>query len=75
MTEFKSILRKRLRVIMAEEDISTKNLALTSGVSIETIRKYLHGETTPTLETACKLAVALNCTPNDLCGFTDKTRK
>lgn len=69
MPEFKEVLRKRLRVLMAEADMTVEQLSDKSGVSIDSIRQYLRGETAPLLETACKLSDALSCTPNDLCSF------
>lgn len=70
MTEFKDVVRKQLRVLMAEADISSaEQLAAKSGVSVDAIRQYLRGETVPLFETAYKLAKALNCTPNDICAF------
>ena len=69
MPEFKETVRKRLRVLMAEADVNAEQLADRSGVSVDSVRQYLRGETVPLMETACKLATALGCTPNDLCGF------
>ena len=69
MPEFKEVVRNRLRVLMAEADMTAEQLADKSGVSVDSVRQYLRGETVPLLETACKLAEALGCTPNDLCAF------
>lgn len=69
MPEFKEVVRKRLKVLMAEQDMSTEQLANAADVSIDSVRQYLRGDTVPLLETACKLATALGCTPNDLCAF------
>lgn len=69
MPEFKQVLRKRLRVLMAEADMNAEQLSAASGVSVDAVRQYLRGETAPLLETACKLAESLGCTPNDLCAF------
>ncbi len=69
MTDFKAVIRKALKVHMAEADMTAAQLADTSEVSVDAIRQYLRGETVPLMETTCKLAEALNCTPNDLCGF------
>lgn len=69
MPEFKQVLRKRLRVLMVEADMNAEQLSAASGVSVYAVRQYLRGETVPLLETACKLAEALGCTPNDLCAF------
>lgn len=69
MPDLKSVFAKGLRVCMAEANMKPTQLAAESHVSVDAIRKYLRGEQAPTLETTCKLAEALNCTPNDLCGF------
>lgn len=69
MPEFKQVVRKRLRVLMAEADMNAEQLSSASGVSVDAVRQYLRGEIAPLLETACKLAEALGCTPNDLCAF------
>ena len=67
MPEFRSRVRHNLRVAMA--DMGAQELADKSGVSYDAIMGYLRGETGPLLETACKLADALGCSPNDLCGI------
>lgn len=69
MTGFKTVIRKRLKVIMAEADMTPEQLAARSGVCVDSVRQYLRGDTVPLLETACKIAEALECTPNDLCAF------
>ena len=69
MPEFKEVVRKCLRVLMAEADMNAEQLSDKSGVSVDSIRQYLRGETVPLFETACKLSEALGCTPNDLCAL------
>lgn len=69
MQGMKETVSTRLRVRMAEVDMNASQLAAAAKVSADSVRKYRRGETTPTLEVLCKLAEALNCTPNDLCGF------
>lgn len=69
MTGFKTVFRKRLKVLMAESDMNPEQLAVKAGVHVDSVRQYLRGETVPMFETACKLAEALECTPNDLCAF------
>lgn len=69
MPEFKRLVRHNLRVAMARADMSAAELAEKSGVSYDTVTKCLRGDTGPLLETACKLADALGCSPNDLCGI------
>ena len=69
MTDLMRVVSKRMRVLMAEADMSATQLADKAGVSVDAVRKYLRGEMVPTLETTYKLATALGCTPNDLCAF------
>lgn len=69
MPEFKSRMRHNLKVAMAKADMSAQQLADASGVSYDAITNYLRGDAGPLLETACKLADALGCSPNDLCGI------
>lgn len=68
MPEFKNTVSHHLKVAMAKADMNSQELARKSGVSYDTVLKCLRGETCPLLETACKLADALGCSPNDLCG-------
>ena len=51
---------------MSQEDLAEK-----SGVSLDSIRSYESGRNTPLFSSAYQLARALNCTPNDLCGWGD----
>lgn len=69
MPEFKNRVGHALKVAMAKADMSTSDLAERSGVSVDAIRLYLRGDVGPQFETAYRLAQALGCTPNDLCGF------
>lgn len=73
VSSLNEVLKKRLRVLMAEADIKPEQLSEKSGVNVYSIRQYLRGEATPGLESAYKLAVALGCTVNDLCAFPQKT--
>ena len=47
MPEFKEVVRKRLRVLMAEADMTPEQLSDKSGVSVDSVRQYLRGETVP----------------------------
>lgn len=71
MTDLMRVVSKRMRVLMAEADMNTAQLAAKAGVSVDAVRKYLRGDMVPTLETTYKLATALGCTPNDLCAFSN----
>lgn len=69
MTELKKTIAKCLRVKRAEAGMTQVDLAAASGVSSDAIGSYERGTSLPLLETAYKIAEALNCTVNDLCGF------
>lgn len=69
MPEFRNRVRHNLKVALAKADMTPQELADASGVSYDAIGKYLRGDMGPLLETACKLAEALGCSPNDLCGI------
>lgn len=69
MPEFRNRVRHNLKVAMAKADMTPQELADASGMSYDSITKYLRGGGGLRLETACKLAEALGCSPNDLCGI------
>lgn len=70
MSELKETIARALRVKRAAADMTQEELATKSGVSVDAIRSYERQMSLPLLETAYKLAEALDCTVNDLCGFT-----
>lgn len=65
----KSVFAARLRGKRAEADISQEELASKCGISTSSVIAYESGDTCPLFETACALAEALGCTPNDLIGW------
>lgn len=69
MSELKETIARALRVKRAEANMSQEELAKRSGVSVDAIRSYERQMSMPLLETAYKLAEALGCTVNDLCGI------
>lgn len=69
MSELKETIARALRVKRAEAGMSQEELAKRSGVSVDAIRSYERQMSLPLLETAYKLAEALGCTVNDLCGI------
>ncbi|MEF2855783.1 MAG: helix-turn-helix transcriptional regulator [Collinsella intestinalis] len=69
MSELKETIARALRVKRAEANMSQEELAKRSGVSVDAIRSYERQMSLPLLETAYKLAEALGCTVNDLCGI------
>lgn len=61
----------RLRMARTDAKLSQGELAKKAEVSLTTISTCERGETIPMLSTAFQLAVALNCTPNDLMGWKE----
>ena len=61
-----------LKQIRKENGISQGDLAKCLGVDIKTVGNWERGRTIPDAEQVWNCAVALDCTPNDLCGwYTD----
>lgn len=65
----KAVFAAKLRARRAELDMTQEELADRSGVSVAGIVSYEAGTSGATLDTACKLADALKCTPNYLVGW------
>lgn len=61
-----------LRAQRARADITQGELARRIGVVTSTIVRYESGEMIPSADKIWSMATALNCTPNDLCGFPAK---
>lgn len=59
----------RLRDIRKVQNLTQGELAMKVGVSERKLAGWERGETNITLEDAVSCAVALGCTPNDLCGW------
>lgn len=70
MGELKETVARSLRVQRAKAGMTQDELARVSGVSVDAIRSYERCMSLPLLETAYKLAKALGCSVNDLCGFS-----
>lgn len=69
MVDIKASFPHNLRVAMAHADVKTaEDLAGVSGLSVYSVRNYLTGSSTPSLENLATLALSLDCTPNDLLG-------
>ena len=58
-----------LKTIRKENGISQADLAKRLGVDIKTVGNWERGKTIPDAEQVWNCAVALGCTPNDLCGW------
>lgn len=58
-----------LKQIRKENGISQGDLAKRLGVDIKTVGNWERGRTIPDAEQVWNCAVALGCTPNDLCGW------
>lgn len=58
-----------LKQIRKENGISQTELAKRLGVDIKTVGNLERGKTVPDAEQVWNCAVALGCTPNDICGW------
>lgn len=67
--DLKKVVAHRLKVLRAENHMTQEDLAEVANVSLSAIGTYERAEAIPLLETTCKLAEALNCSPNDICGW------
>lgn len=65
------LFKSRLSKLMQELDISSKQLALMSGISEAALSRYLNGLRTPTVENVISLANTLNVTTDYLLGLSD----
>ena len=69
MTSFKKDVGHRLKVARIDARMTQEDLAKASGVSPTGIVNIENGYNSPTLENAYKIAKAIGCTVNDLCGW------
>lgn len=67
-----SMIRWKLRVLMAEQNINNKKLAEISGIHPTTISRLKNVDTVKQISSDILngLCIALQCTPNDLLEFT-----
>ncbi len=59
----------KLKQIRKESRVSQEELAKLIGVSARAIGAWERGENSPNAEQVWNCAVALGCTPNDICGW------
>lgn len=67
--EWKILFRRRLKNMLYERNITQLELAKRSGIDQSRISKYCLGKKIPTIYTAVRIAKALNCSLEDLCGI------
>ena len=70
MQSLEEIFPSRLKAYMDLSGMGAERLARETGCSVDAIRKYMSGAMLPQFKTAFRLAQALGCTPNDLCGIS-----
>lgn len=63
----------QLRAIRKKRGLTQSDLAASVGVSERVLGAWEREETAITLEDAARCAVALGCTPNDLCGWQEQS--
>lgn len=70
MQSLEEIFPSRLKAYMDLSGMGAEQLARETGCSVDAVRKYMSGSMLPQFKTAFRLAQALGCTPNDLCGIS-----
>jgi DNA-binding XRE family transcriptional regulator len=60
------MLKSKIKVRLAELDIKQQDLSEKLGVTKQTMSAWANGKSTPTLETAFKIANVLECKVDDL---------
>lgn len=73
MTYDNDVFSRHLRAHMALAGINSADaLSEKAGVSVDSVGRYMRGESVPLLSTVFKLAEALGCSPNELCGWSQE---
>ncbi len=65
------MLKPKIKVRLAELDMQQQELSEILGVTKQTINGWAKGRSTPSLETAFKIAKILNCKVDDLFIYED----
>lgn len=59
---------ERIRMLLEEQHLSQKDLAIKAGITEASMSKYLSGERTPRIDVVVNLANALGVTADELIG-------
>ena len=73
--EYAKAFSKRLRVTVADRNMTNKELAAKAEVNRNIVSSYLNGKAIPTAFVLAKLCVALGCDANVLLGTTKAVKK
>lgn len=65
----------RLQKLREQKGLSQSQLARAAGVPVGSLRHWEHGRRTPLLDAAARLAVALECSIDDLAGIGAASEK
>lgn len=65
------LLKPKIKVRLAELDMKQQDLAKTIGVTKQTLSLWVNGKSSPTLDTAFKIASILNCKVDDLYTYKE----
>jgi phage repressor protein C with HTH and peptisase S24 domain len=63
--------KNRIKILLAEHEISAKDLAEQIGRQAQTLRRYVRHESEPRLEVAEAIAEALGCSVDEVLGVED----
>lgn len=59
----------RLKLLQHGAGLSSRQLAMQSGISRSAICRWRDGDAAPSMDAIVRLCLALDCTPNDLLGW------
>lgn len=74
MDQYREILAERIKKLRKAQKITSTELAEKIGLSRTAISQIERKKSAPSVEALCRLAKALDCTPDYLLGFTDEPR-
>jgi DNA-binding XRE family transcriptional regulator len=66
------LLKSRIKVRLAELEMKQQDLSEKLGVTKQTMSSWVNGKSSPTLETAFKIAKLLDCKVDDLFNYIDE---
>lgn len=71
ISDANDLFQVRLSQVMAHDGIDKKHLAERLGITYQAVSQFLSGKAKPTLQTAVKIAKALDVSLDWLCGLVD----
>ena len=74
MTNSKQTFGRALKEARSKIQLSQVVIAEKIGIKVTALSRYERGDVLPSIEIAAKLATALNCSLDELCGLKENTQ-